>query len=211
MAFPTTSVLDDFNRADESPLGNSTWAGPVINGGPQLKLASNQVESVTTEARGSSYWSSSFSADQEVYADIVALDQVMSLYGRTIDPGATTRDGYQVVITSLTGPDNIVLNRVDDETATQLGASMSSTLSANDAIGLECSGSNISVYTRVSGTWGLVATRVDATYASGGVIGIDSSSFSAGGKIDNFGGGNIVTSEETPVVKLRSSFYGRRR
>lgn len=213
MAFPTTSVLDDFNRADESPLDNSTWAGPIINGGAELKLVSNQVESVTVESRGSSYWTTSFDADQEVYVDVVAVDQVMSLYARTVDPGATTRDGYQVVITSLTGPDNIVINRIDDESDTQLGASLSSNLSANDAIGLECQVSTISCYTRISGVWGLVGSRTDSTYTSGGVIGIDSSSFSSGARIDNFGGGNLVASEDsgTPLVRQRSTFYGRRR
>ena len=42
MAFPTTGLLDDFNRADEGPPPSASWS--ISYGGPhgELKVSSNQ-------------------------------------------------------------------------------------------------------------------------------------------------------------------------
>lgn len=196
MAFPTTPVLDNFNRANENPLsGGGNWLGPLFGSGPQLLLASNQVDTAVSEQRGSSYWSASFAADQEVYCDVPAIEQVVGLSFRQVNTGGATRSGYHVEVVSLSGPGNILVSRTDNDSDTALGVSMSANLNASDGIGVSIVGSTISVYTKISGTWSLLGTRTDSTYTSGGVVGIDTSTFGPSGQIDNFGGGDFV-----PVV-----------
>ena len=194
MAFPSTPVLDNFNRSNENPLsGSGDWDGPLRgDGGVELQLLSNAVESAVSEQRGSSYWVASFTADQEVYADIAGLEQVMGIYARCTNPGGGSLDGYGLVISSLSGPNNIALNRIDDASETVLGSAFSASLTIGEAVGLELVGTTITVYHRGAGGWSSLGSRTDGTYNNAGVIGIDSAAFGTGNKIDNFGGGAHV-------------------
>ncbi len=64
--FPTTPILDDFNRADENPLDNGTWdASACIS----LTPANGKLVSNRAAGAGGSWWGTDLLAgDNEVYA-----------------------------------------------------------------------------------------------------------------------------------------------
>lgn len=70
--FPTTPILDDFNRADEDPLDNSTWVTTSCGTTSALRLArilSNQCAPGVTGTSGGQWWTATYvGADAEVYA-----------------------------------------------------------------------------------------------------------------------------------------------
>ena len=61
MAFPTTGILDNFNRANENPLGNGTWSGPLFTTDNRDQLISNAV--TLTSGNCSDYWITTFGPD----------------------------------------------------------------------------------------------------------------------------------------------------
>ena len=72
--FPTTPILDNFNRANEEPLDNGTWdttnaAGPSSPGTRLMKLTSNQAAAGSTAA-GGQFWAASFANAVEAYVSI---------------------------------------------------------------------------------------------------------------------------------------------
>lgn len=104
---PTTPILDNFNRADESPLsGGGNWAkvgAPCapLGGGGALRIVANRVTVTAGAIGGHSYWTPSFNADQEAYARIDGVlptatnEGEYSVYARLTDPGvAGGSDGY---------------------------------------------------------------------------------------------------------------------
>lgn len=76
--FPTSSVLDNFNRADEDPLDNSTWftdrtCGPSSPGSPRfMALSGNRANGGSTNA-GGQQWDTEFFNCVEVFVDIPVL------------------------------------------------------------------------------------------------------------------------------------------
>ncbi len=122
MAFPTTSVLDDFNRADENPLsGGGNWA--LLNSlGAPLKSVSNQVGE-STNALNESYWAASnFGPDCEVFCTFSVVPTAaggMRLYVRIQgEGGASTWDGYSLRTSWVTGGanDTVTLNIITNNT-----------------------------------------------------------------------------------------------
>jgi hypothetical protein len=55
-SFPRTGILDNFNRADENPLGNGTWSCPFRSSEYSLRITGNVVLRNGASARGC-YWS----------------------------------------------------------------------------------------------------------------------------------------------------------
>lgn len=204
MAFPTTPLLDTFNRANENPVsGGGNWLSPLKNGQNFLQLVSNTVTTQAIEQRCSSYWSASFTADQEVYCDIPDFESLLSLHIRQSSPDTISRDGYSIELSGLTGPGNIAFFRSDSASDTSIGSTISASFTVGDGIGLSIVGSTLSVYQRAgaSGTWLLLGTATDSTHASGNFIGVEGFSFSLNPLLDNFGGGIVAsTGIKTAVV-----------
>ena len=71
VAFPSTSILDSFTRAD-GPIG-SNWLGATQN----YSIATNTLQNVGGNT-DPIFWQSSFGADQEVFMTITSMDTTAS-------------------------------------------------------------------------------------------------------------------------------------
>jgi len=186
VAFPTTGILDDFNRADANPLDGS-WTNGFWGDG-NLRLVSNQIYAVSGWG-GARYNAATYGADSEVYLSIPYSSTVAFLHLRV---GGTDADPDSYAFRYQSGDAASNLRRLDDGVQTQLGAAFTATIStSNDKLGLEAIGSTITAYRYVSGAWASLASRTDATYSSAGYLAVefDQSVW----KGDDFGGGTVVS------------------
>ena len=188
MAFPTTSLLDDFDRANTGPPPSASWGGPVLPGNSGAKVLSNQL--VTAGGSGECYWLTSFGPDSECYITIGTLGTGFGLYLRVNNPNTGTMTGYYADIYANT----IDVYRMDNAGYNQLGASIATTTSAGDTFGLEMIGATLTVYRKPSaGAWGSIGSRTDATYGAAGAVGV----LLGSANLDNFGGGTVTTGGTT--------------
>lgn len=182
MTFPTTSILDDFNRADETPLsGGGNWAALdqfIAN----LDLASNRV----TSSGGYSYWTTSTDANCESYSTFISGSSVR-IFARLKDVGGDSIfDGYCIAYVGGT----LILMKATNSTLAQIGvSSYSVTLVSGNKIGLRCLGSTIEGWLYSSGVWANVLSETDSTYPNGGYIGVG---IDSGSVLDDFGGGTWI-------------------
>src|SRR5512139_3914486 len=191
-AFPTTPVLDDFNRANEGPPPSASWA--TFTGSGHKVLSNAMVPAaadVSLSRRGTS-----FGAEAEIFATIATWPAQVDLFIKLSGTYAT-RTGYQV---NANGSSTQIY-KVVGGTPTQLGATDASVTWGNgDAIGFAYVGSTLTVYRRPSGstTWAVVTTRTDtALQGNTGYIGIETVNNSTY-VIDDFGGGTYVAPEVDP-------------
>lgn len=197
MVWPTTGQLDNFDRANENPLGNGTWSWPVYSGDSQLQVLDNVAGGTGATSFQESYWSSTtFGPDSEVYVTfsiLTLLSDLAYLDLRIANPNSAGLDCYEWVwdATAATGR----LYRVDDTVNTLLGATFSITLAAGNRVGLEMIGSNLAFYDDNGGSWTQRATRSDSTYTAAGFISMGLQG--AVGRYDNFSGGTVVAGAPT--------------
>lgn len=191
MAFPTTGILDTFDRANEGPPPSASWTGGFGAGQTNLmKVISNQAGE--TDGPANAYWNpSTFGPDSEVYSTLpIVFFATVYLFARIINLGAGTLDGY----TAYWEPNTAYFVRWDNDVLTILGANESVTLAINDKFGFEIVGSTLSIY-KNTGSWALVNTRSDPTYSSAGNIGMGTDTPQT--RFDDFGGGTVVAAEST--------------
>lgn len=204
MAFPTTGVLDDFNRANVGPPPSANWTSSVGSG---HKVASNVMVGQATGAQRGSYWSAaSFGGAQEAYGQVTVKlnnNNDMSFELRISSPGAS-QSCYRVTMWQRTGNDEFNAYRVVSGTQTGIGSTYvpGVEFAANDWWGARVyaisGGTRIEVYHKPSaGSWGLLTYWDDLSSpinASGGYIGVknwQSAATSMG--LNDFGGGTVVT------------------
>ncbi len=201
MAFPTTSVIDDFNRADEGPPPSSSWTGKVLSTDfDELRVISNVVGHSGGGNR-TAWWNvGTFGADSEAYLDLSTYDSAnyVGVFCRIQTPNTTSSDGYSFFSASSTTAE---FYRHDNNSYTKLGATVTGlSWATGDGLGLEVVGSTLTGYKRTSGTWASVSTRSDSTYTTSGYIGmyVDGATH----RVDNFGGGTVVVADDEPVRAL---------
>lgn len=92
-AFPTFSILDNFNRADENPLDNGTWDATACNAAAstarKLKIVSNQCAEADAGAsnNGGQWWLSELTTnDAEVFVTLAT------------EPSAATNNGFGPIL-----------------------------------------------------------------------------------------------------------------
>lgn len=207
MAFPTTPILDDFNRADEGPPPSASWSFPITtNAGNGLGVSSNHLVPLPSNAE-SWYQVAYGGKHQEVYIDITdkSTAGVISLFVCIANPEQdNTADGYKVSVDIATQVGTIY--RLDNAVATTLGSSFSFNPSNGDSIGIDANTTSIRYMTKTSGVWSEVASRSENTYR-GGYLGVG-----IGGSLqvlDNFGGGTV--SEPTELMIQMGYIGGWRR
>jgi len=195
MPFPSTPVLSSFAGANEDPLSEGgAWAKPdSANHG--LQLISNAV-SATAAATDRAYWTgSSFVVNSEAYCTLTtvpALDTAAGVDVRLKDVGGTnTLDGYTAWFNNA-AVDEIIFYRRDNNVPTQLGATVTSAAWATNGnkIGISAQDTTITAWWFNGTVWAAGGTRTDATYTSGGFIGLagNNTTFRA----DDFGGGTTI-------------------
>lgn len=197
--FPTTSVLDDFNRANENPLSQGgNWPGPTYSGLSTLQLLSNVVGS--TGADGSRYRTETFGPNSEAFLTVSTLGTASGHYVgvevRVATPNTATIDTYEVAIEwGGVSWNAVTVYEVTNGSFAQLGATITQSWTAGDGLGEEIIGSganNITVYRRSGSTWSSLGQRSDATITAAGNISAVIGSTTP--RIDDFGGGTIVVS-----------------
>ena len=196
MAFPTTSVLDNFTRANEGPPPSASWlASSIFTGTSALQVTSNTLQSASSAGGG---WGTTAGPDSEVYVTISTLMANLSncnLWLRGADVGTVNEDGYKFTVQRQDGFPGFgaTIVRVDNDSGTQLGATINDTggaMSAAEKLGCEAIGSNLTMYYN-RGSWVSLGSRTDATYAGAGYMLIASTDSAA--RYDDFGGGTVVT------------------
>ncbi len=194
MAFPTTGILDNFNRADGA-LGGG-WSTTKIESATTTNLAiqSNQMWRSGGESNG--YLTASQGPDVEAYCTVATkppTGQYLGLFVRIQTPGTGGWDGYALIwIVGATNDTYSLRRYTNASNAATLATPTSTTLVEGQKIGLEVVGSTIRAWKTVAGVWQQVGTdQTDATYSAAGQIGIEVPESNA--RIDDFGGGTVVT------------------
>lgn len=196
MAFPTTGILDNFNRANEGPPPSASWSTPAGLSG--CVVSSNQCAAAA--ANGFAVWNTSYNDAQECYATIAVMSGSVAVFARMQNTGSgATLDGYSVV----TGGTTIYIQRIDNGGATTLGSPISQTVSAGDAIGIVVNGSSIQSWYKASGgSWTLIDTQTDSTYSGSGQPAVVMTDTTA--RLDDFGGGTVVVTLEQEGFRFRN-------
>lgn len=206
MPFPTTSILDTFNRADEGPPPSSSWDYPIASFVPNgLSVISNTVGR-TPNNFGGAYWSAStFGPDSEIYGTITTMvgsDTIdFSLCLRIQSPGSggsggAGMDGYLVSFIRNTPNYQLQFYRIDNAVFTQLGSTQTpGNLSVNDKIGVQMIGNSMQAYLDSGSGWatyGTAETDPGSTYSGAGYVGVIIADPT--GRMDDVGGGTMVAS-----------------
>lgn len=193
MAFPTTAILDTFNRANENPIGGN-WTNNALNEGAnnQLKIVSNQCQAVTVGTSCEAYWNaSSFTGDKEAYFKVITKPGNGQRFeiGFLQSPGTSNYVGYRALFidNSGTGNDTVIINRTDTPATDVQLASVTNEFSANDILGISISASGV---IKVWQNGNQIATATDTTYT--GAFYIELGIRDTTGVVDDFGGGVII-------------------
>lgn len=202
MSFPTTSILDDFNRANETPIAGN-WTLPFTTNSESLNLSSNSMRYAgTVNLTASAYWNpTTYGPDCEVF--VTDLNIVSSGFVRLIlrgtNPG-NAWNGYSVAI-PYTGSAQFL--RSDNGTATQLSTFTGPSLRPGQSVGFRMTGSLMTAYLNdgSSSEWRSLGSTYDPTYTTAGFIGIEISGQSTHG-LDNFGGGNVSVSPPPAIASI---------
>ncbi len=198
MAFPTTGVLDAFNRANEGPPPSANWTSAWENN--QFSVVGNQCEHTgALNDYSTAHWNvSTFGPDSECYVTVVAKptnnDDELGVGCRMANIGAGTTDGYMMTPrVKSAATDEFRLFRFDNGVSTQLGAAVTQEIATGDAIGIEAIGSTIKAFYKASGgSWTEVMSRTDATYTAAGSILLLAEKGPSDVQFDDFGGGTVI-------------------
>jgi len=188
MSFPTTPILDNFNRPDCGPPPGADWLNDIDTVQPGLIVDTTQCAGSSPVDLNLSYWATQIEPDCEVYVTISTacgpLDSEW-LGWRISMPDWSNLDGYIMYV-------NHALNEITVEARVGGGPASSITFSQavndGDSIGISMVGDVVTVYYRpVGGAWGALGTFTDDTYATAGylMLGVNGNT----GRLDNFGGG----------------------
>lgn len=186
--FPSTGILDDFNRAD-GPLG-SNWGGATTG----YAIAGNQLD---ITSGGNAYWAAnSFGVDQEAYVTLTQIDPATSEINLILksQSNSSSSPGQISVSYSPAGQSIQVWTHANPGPGWQQhGQTLSASFANGDQFGVIARASGqVEIYKN-----GLLLGSRSVTgwtyFAQGGYIG--TGNFSSGNTVlDDFGGGTIASS-----------------
>lgn len=205
MAFPTTSVLDTFTRADNASLG-ANWAGPVFVGNFAPRIVGNQVGPDTDSGNSyaSRYWLTPVATGQ--YEAGLTMGTV----------GSARREIYTNIGSPASGSENLYalaetfgvqfewgIYRYLTGSSTLMGATFTQSYASGDKFGLEVveSISQKAYYKAAAGSWAQVGTTQSDSTLFGGSLGFAIQENLAAPRIDDFFGGDSVAATPAPAVR----------
>lgn len=204
MAFPTTPILDDFNRADGA-LG-ANWTNPIEAGNPAPTVFSNAAVG-TGSVFNDAYWNPSTFLNVEVYCSIPAAATswaVGLLYARTNNEGPSTND-YKLVFHSTDGLN--IYRQIGGVDTGPLASDAATLAVAGMKVGMRVTNVGADIFLEIwadtGSGWTLRASATDTgaiasfpAVAAAGHIGFDlyGDGASLTRSIDNFGGGTVSNS-----------------
>lgn len=193
MAFPSTSILDDFNRANASTLGSNWSILKSYAGTGDLGIISNAA--YNPEPQFDTYVDmyynvATYGPDCEVYLTEVTEPTAdgLVLYLRIQEPTGSY-DGYGL---GALANNDWEVRRIDNEVSTVLGATATQAIANGDKIGFEAIGDTLKGYIYTGGSWTEVLSRTDAAYGSAGHLGFYATAEVVTWRYDDFGGGTVV-------------------
>lgn len=204
MAFPTTGVLDTFNRANQNPIG-PPWVGPIFTAGANLQIFSNALR--PTGSFGGAYLPGPYGPNSEAWAVVKtpSATQVMQLLTKFV-PVAVDDPSYFSLW--INGSGTWQLWKKAGNVDTQLGANFAGVgaLAAGDSIGVGIVGDELTAYFKpAAGSWSAQFSRTNASFS--GVSGGIGAVLDLPWEIETLGGGTIVSGDApTPVPPM---FHGR--
>lgn len=183
VSFPSTGILDNFNRANEGPPPSSNWTDSA--GG--LRVISGQCGG-DIAGINAAYWNAQrFGNDIEGYFDVSVKPGVGEVAGIFIVTDDIV-DGYVLTLTVAAGVDAVSLSRYDLGVPTLLATSAIE-IEAGEKLGIRRQGGDIFVYHYRANKWNLLIQYEDNTYLDIVYVGIVI--VGTTGRVDNFGGGKI--------------------
>lgn len=202
MAFPSTPILDNFNTTGSQALtARAGWGATAFGGGARGTYSTDGTPTLATSAAtAGNFWNSS-SVDCECYFTVAAFNNVadtMKVAARITVAGSSPTF-YCVECDFSTTTDFQIVKYVAGA-RTALGTNPSTTVVANDGIGISVIGTTITSYYRsgLAGAWVVKETVTDATITGSGFIGGFQHDFSNAQSIDDFGGGTPVADTSGP-------------
>ena len=194
--FPSTPVLDNFNRADGS-LG-SNWLG----GTQSYSLTNQQLHFLPDRGDSFLFWSpAAFGANQEVFVTFTTVDQTATEQDLLLKAQSSTtyQDGVVEVLYDAPNRRAMVVTYEETQGWVQHGADISVTLVNGDRFSAQATADGlVGVYQNDT----LLATRDVTTwpyYANAGYIGLWLLA-APNAVLDDFGGGTLPTDPLPPAT-----------
>jgi hypothetical protein len=200
--FPTTGILDNFNRADEGPPPSASWDWPVLGVNGAGVISNRMGGTAGTPGGRLAYWKTPFGPNCEVYFTVGVLppdgsDFDIMLRGQSFGAAGVENTSADAYISewaySAAGTDTLSVYRADNNVWTLLGAAINAEgMAVGLKQGFEIIGTTMQNYWDTGSGWASVGTtRTDSTYQSAGFLAAGHGSTTA--RLDDVGGGTIVT------------------
>jgi peptidoglycan/xylan/chitin deacetylase (PgdA/CDA1 family) len=188
-----TPILDNFDRANESPLsGGGNWSALSSNG---AQLLNNAVISSGT-GTSTSGWKTTYTGDVEARATVLISTNNAGVMADATLNGSGQLSGYLWQWQGANSPATFALYRADANVFTTLATFDGFSLDPGDQLALRLIGNSVQGWVYHVGSWQQVASATDTTY-SAGKIGVRPRGTTP--IIDDFGGGPVVTPQQTVV------------
>lgn len=203
MAFPTTGILDNFNRANENPAVG--WTADWYNlGNLGIKVVSNEAVSIAAPTGlCNAYMPAVYGADQEAYGKMPAkpdADNDFIVTVRIQNPDSASLNAYFAQLTVRSGTDEVNIWKVVNNVSTLIAGPISQEFAAGDQLGIEAIGTTITAYRHNGTSWASVTSVVNGDVTGTGSVGVAFNSPISGlGSLDDFGGGTVVTGTANPT------------
>ncbi|MCK5604833.1 hypothetical protein KAR91_23285 [Candidatus Pacearchaeota archaeon] len=199
MAFPTTGILDNFNRSDGRPM--TGWTDDFYGGYVQGIGAdgSDAYQEDVENNASAAVWDTQYNADQEVYVTVTAVSATNDptlLYARLTNYTGLQVDGYQCRLDrdGPGGADVMQIQRIIDSVTFELDESALGVDFVNgDKFGLELIDTTATSYFKDgAAAWASVGTGDASQWDNAGHLVLMFGASGGGQKGDDFGGGNVV-------------------
>ncbi|MGH3136875.1 MAG: fibronectin type III domain-containing protein, partial [Gaiellaceae bacterium] len=182
-------VLDDFNRANESPLSDGgKWSNGIIGASEVgLNVTSNALACAVTTTCTAWRNNAQFGPNAEAWAKISTLPgtgNAVRLYVRLQTPGSSAFDGYMLRTNQLAGTDEVFLERQDNGALVRL-LTMTQELAVGNTLLLRAKGTILEAWLHDGSSWSRLGVVSDATYGAIGRVGIGLRGTT--GRLDDFG------------------------
>jgi hypothetical protein len=206
MEFPTTSILDDFNRANENPLsGGGNWTISGTFDAPWQLLSNGVIGTSGANENQMAYSAAGDLTDCEAYATVVTVPTAGNVVGVICrqDPSVNTgKNYYDCLYVAGTG---ILIDYYDSTGTTHTLATYAQVVNVGDSIGLSVIGTTLTAWYKASGGSWVSLGSVTDTNLSHGYIGITGFPLFGGGKLDDFGGGvPVPNGDATTITSITS-------
>ncbi|MBN9393103.1 MAG: hypothetical protein J0I20_34035 [Chloroflexi bacterium] len=208
MAFPTTSILDNFNRANGNNVySNGPWgATPIWSGDTSLVISSNAAKA--NGSWGDVYTNTSTYTDSEAYATISSTggtDGYLEIMVRGSGGNSGNPSYYSLGWSQHDNHDDTWrVYRSAGGAYTQLGAQFTQAPAVGHRFGISAIGSSVIGYYDTGSGFVAKVTTSDTTHTSGR-LGFEIYNSSG---IDDFGGGTPgsgVTADMTRPVRVTTA------